>query len=469
MAHFRFRTSRTLVPAALIVAILEAAAAAAWENAGTASAAQAKTAAPEPNHNKAVRVRVTESGFAAGVAGPAAPPGQSFFILDTEWRNIHPREKIEKSRLEGKPDRTMGVGGLRGGGSREAKAADTVEADVAYLVPAFFDHAYLLVDGQSRSLDRSTEKVPGGIGLKQEFSLPKQGDARTVRFVYVIPENARNIAFQFFDYSYGHILIPLRGDLELAAGAGAGRPTGLSRIRDEDLELAATALDFQPAYNDEEAPEGWRYALVKLSGMSLSKANIVQIEPTENIWLAARNGQIYYSCGGSTTGEGYIRFTPEFAQSQEVAFLVPASEPEFSLGVRVRNSVHALALNMRPSDGPTAQPLAVHKDGEILEIQLFAARLDDGLIILDLGIRSLVESGVEIRPEDQFILTAGDEDAGFDEEATSALAHRPPAPFTVPPRTFVRFELAYAAEGRPESLFYRGFESEARLSLRSLR
>ena len=38
--------------------------------------------------------------------------------------------------------------------------------------------------------------------------------------------------------------------------------------------------------------------------------NIVQVEPTEYIWLATKAGHIYYSVGGSTTDEGFIRFTP---------------------------------------------------------------------------------------------------------------------------------------------------------------
>ncbi len=430
-----------------------------------ASAAQENAAATEQTANKAAKVTVTESGPVAEVAGQAAPPGKSFFVLETEWKNVHPKQKIEKSKLEGKQDRTMGAGGLMGGGSKDAKKVEYVDADVAYLVPSFFDHAYLLADGESYALDRLTETVPGGTGLKKEFSLPKLGDTKKVRFVYVIPENAKNVAFQFFDYSYGHILIKLKGDLKLAAGAGAGKPAGLGRLKDEYLELAATALDFKPAYNDEEAPEGWRYALVKLSGMSLSQKNIVQIEPTEYIWLATKSGHIYYSRGGSTTDEGFIRFTPEFAQSQEVAFLVPASEKEFSLGLRVQNRVYALALNTPPAAGPTAEPLAMHKDGKTMEIMIFGARREKGLVVLDLGIRSLVKSGVEIQAEAQFILKAGGEDVSFDEDVTGALSHRPPTPFTIPPQTFVRFELAYATAAAPASLYYRGFESEKTIDL----
>ena len=433
----------------------------AWGYPGSASAT-------EPTANKAAKVTVTGSGFEKDVASQTAPAGKSFFVLETEWTNIHPKQKIEKSQLEGKQDRTMGVGGLMTGGKDEKKK-EMVDADVAYLVPSFFDHAYLLADGESYALDKLTERVPGGIGLNKGFSLPKQGDTKKVRFVYLLPENARNIAFQFFDYSYGHILIPLKGDLKLAAGSGSAAPKGLGSFKDDYLELAATALDFKADYADEEAPAGWRYALVKLSGKSLSSKNIVQIEPTEYAWLATRNGHLYYSCGGSTTDEGFICFTPEFAQGQEVAFLVPASEKEFSLGLRVQNRVYALALNAPPPEAAAAKPLAVHKDGNTMEVMLFGARREKGLVILDLGLRSLVKSGVEIQPDAQFILKAGGENVSFDEGATEGLFHRPPTPFTIPPQTFVRFELAYETTAVPESLYYRGFKGEGHLVLTGLK
>jgi hypothetical protein len=451
------RLSRLLIlvlPAALVVSY--------------AAAAQETRAATEQTANKAAKVTVTGSGFEKAVAAQAAPPGKAFFFLETEWKNIHPKQKIAKSQLEGKQDRTMGVGGLMDGGKSEKKE-EMVDADVAYLVPSFLDHAYLLADGESYALDKLTETVPGGVALKKDFALPKQGDVKKARFVYLIPENAKNIAFQFFDYSYGHILIPLKGDLKLAAGAGAAKSASLGSLKDEYLELTATALDFRADYGEAEAPEGWRCAVVKLNGKSLSQGNIVQIEPTEYAWLATKNGHIYYSVGGSTTDDGFIRFTPEFFQSQEIAFVVPASEKEFSLGLRVQNRVYALTLGAPIAGAPAIQPLAVHKDGNTLEVLLFGARREKGRVILDLGIRSLVKSGLEIQTEAQFILKAGGEDVSFDEDATNALFHRPPTPFTVPPQTFVRFELAYESTEVPEILYYRGFKSEAKLALPGLK
>lgn len=416
----------------------------------------------EKTENKAVKVAIIKTSVAQEVTGQQAPAGKAYFLLETEWENIHPKQKVEKRQLEGKPDRTMGVGGLRGGKTKK-EDEEYVEADVAYLVPNFFDHAYILADGQTYSLDKLTEGAPDGFSLEKEFSLPKQGDKKKVRFVYLVPEEAKNIAFQFFDYSNGHILVPLKGDLKRAAASGPSAGRFLDQVSDDMVEIAATKISFQDDYKGEEAPEGWRYAVAALSGKSLSGGagmkNIVQIEPEEYIWLATDEGYLYYGCGGSTTEDGYIRFTPEFRQNQEVAFLVPAKKEDFILGLRIQNRVYALQLGARKAPQIPA-PLASHRDGKTMEVMFFGAKKEGGRVVLNLGIKSLVKSGLEIQADQQFILKVDEEDVYPDETLTQALSRRPPSPFFIPPQSFVRFELVYETDARPTALYFRGYESE---------
>lgn len=452
-----------------VLMILISSAAIASSVAGAAITSKTQESAPPTarSENKAAKVDVTGSAFEREAEGRTAPAGKIFLILETKWTNIHPKQKVEKSKLEGKQDRTMGAGGLMGGGRTGAgKKDELVEVDVAYVVPSLYDHAYALADGESYALDELTGTVRGAAPDKG-LSLAKKGDSREIRLLFAIPEKAGNVAFQFYDYSFGHILIPVKGDLKLAAGS-APRGSALGRLKDEALELAVVALDFSPSYGAQEAPAGWRYAVVKMSGRSLSGGstqNIVQIKPRGNIWLATPKGQLYYATAGSTTGQGFLRFTPEFAQSQEAAFLVPASEEAFSLGMRLQNRVHAVGLTAPPPAIPPDKALATHADGDTLEIYVFGARRDGGHVVLDLGIRSLVRSGIDIQPKAQFVLVAGGRDVAFDAKATEALPHRPPAPFTVPPQGFLRFELAYGSGDAPESLRYRGFRSQGSLDL----
>jgi len=421
--------------------------------------------------NKAAKASLIKFSLDTELAGQKAPQGKIYVLLQTEWENIHPKQKVKKSDLEGKPDRTTGVGQLREGKEKERKE-DYVDMDVPYVIPNFFDHAYLLADGQTYSLDKLTEVIPGGYSLNKDFGIPKLGDRKKVQFVYLVPAEAKNIAFQFFDYSYGHILVPVKGDQKLAVGKGAPAGRYLDQIKDAMVEMAAVAVNFRNDYKEEEAPEGWRYAVAELSGKSLSGSaemgNIIQIEPTENVWVTTKEGYLYYSCGGSTTDDGFIRFTPEFSQNQEVAFLVPSSLKEYALGLRIQNRVYTLKLGPEfQLEAPKA--LASHRDGKTMEIFLYGMRKDGENIVLDLGIKSLVKSGIEIQSDQQFILEGGEEEVYPEETATQELPHRPPTPFVIPPQAFVRFELAYATEAVPTTLRYRGYESEGKLALPGLK
>jgi hypothetical protein len=413
----------------------------------------------EKASNKAVSVKILESASTQEVSGEKVSKGQVFIVLETEWENIHPKQKVEKDKLEGKTDRTMGVGTLAG---RKKKETEYVEVDVAYMVKKLFDHAYLIADGLAYSLHEITETVPDGVELRESFTIPKQGEKRKAVFVYSIPESAKNLGFQFFDYQYGHVLLPIQGDLK--AAQGSGKPSGktLDQIQTNMVEIATHSIDFKNTYAGDEAPGDWKYAIVQLSGKSLSGKNIkdiVQIEPTENTWMTTEGGYLYYAFGGSTTEEGKIRFTPEIFQHQELAFLIPSSDQVTQLGIRLRNDVFHLELtDTKPKEIPKA--IATHSDGDVMEVHFFGLRRENGNIIIDLGIQSLATSGIEIQRKAQFQIVVDDRKISLDDSATDLLLHHPPKPFVIPPKTFIRFELVYETDTSPTSLYYRGYQSE---------
>jgi hypothetical protein len=413
----------------------------------------------EKASNKAVSVKFIKSTTAHELSGEPVNDDRIFLILETEWENIHPKQKVDKEKLEGKSDRTMGVSTLAG---KKKKETEYVEADVAYMVERLYDHAYLVADGLAFPLHELTPSVPGGVELREPFTISKQGEKRKAVFIYSIPEKAKNLGFQFFDYQYGHVLLPIQGDL--SAALGSGKPPGkvLDRIQTDLVEIAAHSVDFQNTYAGKEAPEDWKYAVVRLSGKSLSKKNvkdIVQIEPTEYTWVSTEGGYLNYASAGSTTEEGMIRFTPEIFQYQELAFLLPSSDHVTQLGIRLRNDVFLLDL---AAAGPEAIPRAqaTHRDGDVMEVILFGMREEEGKVIMDLGIQSLSKSGIEIQRDAQFMIIVDEEKIALDDSLTDELPHRPPSPFIVPPKTFIRFELAFQTENPPESLYYRGYRSE---------
>lgn len=415
--------------------------------------------AKDPHANKAVKINIKSSSLHSELEGQQAQSQKVFLVFNTQWENIHPKQKIEKEKFEKKKDHTMGVKLLT---EKKKGEQEYVYADVAYMVEKLSNHVYCLADGLAYSLHPLTEQIQGGAGLFEPFTISKKGDVREVRFVFSLPKDAKNLAFQFFDYEYGSILIPVQGSLKYARGK-QGPPDGvLSHIEDELVQAAAHSVSFLNEYEQEQAPDGWQYARVHISGKSLSGnniKNIVQIEPEEYIWIFADGGYLYYAVGGTTTDDGFIRFTPEFFQSQEVFFLIPNSAKIQSLGIRIKNKVFDLPL-VPEKESKIPDPEASHQDGDTMKIMVFNAEKIDSIVIIDLGIRSLVSSGIEIIKDQQFILIDEDRKIYIDEELTDSLPHKAPSPFIIPPETFVRFKLAYKSESLPSILYFRGFESE---------
>jgi hypothetical protein len=375
---------------------------------------------------------------------------------------------VSKARLEGKTDRTMGVGGLgAGGGSSEPD--EYVEMDVAYKIPKLVDHIYALVDGQAVPLHPAMSKLPNGLKPTSAFGIGKQGETRDLQLAFLVPEDAENVALQVFDYNNGHLLIPLRGSLELAKSSAAGLGDALDSVSTDVVELAAHSLDFANDYKGEAAGPGWRFAVVELGGQSVSKGGrmgrILQFDPKKYMWVHADGGYVYYASAGSTDAKGNIRFTPEIYQQQEVAFLVPDSVESLSMGLRINRDVVNLALTKK-APGPAPDAKTRHEDGDVMEVLLYGSRRDGDYLVLDLGIRPIIKGqGLEVKSARQFLLQTPDGEVKLDRKATAALPGRPPDPFVVPPGAAVRFELAYKTAATPTSLRVRGFRSEGNLEL----
>lgn len=414
--------------------------------------------------NKAAQIKILGSTFEKELAGQKAPPGKIFVVCETEWQNIHPKQKVEKKKLEGKVDRTMGVGGFAS--KKKTEKEEYVDMDVAYQVRKLQDHVYLLADGMAYALHESTEDIPGGYKMRESFTIAKKGESKKINLVFLVPQDKENLGFQMFDYQYGHVLLLVKGELKKARGSGEASGKILGQARTDMAEFAAHALDFQAEYLGKSAPSGWRYAVVQFSGKSLSGGdirNIVQFKPEEYIWVTTDGGYLYNCSGSSTAMDGLVRFTPEIYQYQELAFLVPESAENFNVGLRSQNKVLHLDLTEKsPAGMPEA--LAAHKDGDVMEVLLFGMRTEQDKTIVDIGIRSLYDrGGLEIQTRRQFFLLVGEQESEVDMTATSVLLHHPPQPFVVPPGASLRFELAFDTTENPTSLRFRGYRSEGQL------
>ncbi len=426
------------------------------------------TSAAEASANEAVRLQIVSSDLQDRLAGTTATAGSSFLVLDTRWENIHPKQKVSKDKLEGKTDRTMGVGGLGAGGG-SSTPVEYVEMDVAYKVPRLNDHIYALTDGRAIPLHAQTASLPGGVDPTSGFTIAKQGEVLELQLAFLVPEDSDNVALQVFDYSNGHLLIPLRGSVDLAKSSDAARAEVIDEITTDLVELAAHRLDLADDYKGEAAGSGWRFAVVQLGGQSVSKdgrmGRILQFNPKKYMWVHTDGGYVYYATAGSTDAKGNIRFTPEVYQQQEVAFLVPDSVEHLSMGLRINRDIVTLSLTERP---PSPMPNADtrHQDGDVMEVLLHGTRREGDYLILDLGIKPIIKGqGLEVKTARQFLLQTPDGEIKLDPKATATLPGRPPDPFVVPPGAEVRFELAFKTAATPTALRVRGFRSEGSFEL----
>lgn len=421
--------------------------------------------------NTAVRIELLASGAQPVLFSHRAPADREFVVVDTRWRNVHPRERMTRAQLEGRADRTMGLGNFASGGGSSG-SDEVVDADVAYQVPRLVDHVYLVADGVAQPLHEATEELPGGFPLQEKFTIAKHGEERQARLAFLAPRNAKNVALRFFDYEYGHVAIPLRGSAEraLEGGRGGAGDRVLARAEGEKLELVAYSLSFADAYGGEAAPSGWRFAIARIGGRSRSASgevqNIVQVDPRKFIWLEGDGGYLFPTASGSTNRSGLLRFTPEVYQQQEVAFLVPAAMERFRLALRAEGEVTRLDLTRaKPAGLPRAR--GSHRDGGTMEVLLIGSRRTPEHLVLDLAIRPIVEAqGIEISVDQQFLLVdAAGAETRPDMQASWALPHRPTQPLVVQPDTPLRFELAFPLRGEPVALRVRGFDDEGRIRL----
>ena len=432
------------------------------------SLARAGAAGPELGRkgNAGVRIDLLRVVRSEEIAGVRAPHGMEAVVLFTRWTNVHPRQKVSRASLENAGDRSGGAGGLfSGGGGKE----DTVDMDVAYKIPLPARHLWLIAGGEAFQLRPESGQLPDGMAADKAFGVAHMGEARDARMAWFVPKGMGDIELRLFDYDNGHIVLPVTGDVTKAEA-----PSSTQRVdvgQSGELELAVLWIHDVDTFAGRKAPDGWRFVAVELLGKSIAKQGksgaLLFADPRKYVWLIGDGGTLHYGLSPEN-GAGTIVFTPEVASRQSVAFVVPANEKHFSLGIRGRSDVLTLKATLKPP-APPSEPKAKVEDPRALMLGLIGVRREEGVTILDLlAIPSSGSKGIEINSGQQFVLQAGKSEYRADASLTRRLYRQPPQPFVLPPGTPVRFELAFALPAdapAPSLLRYRGFSGEASLPL----
>jgi Mg-chelatase subunit ChlD len=426
------------------------------------------SAATKGTANQGVQVRITAVAQGSVIETQAAQ--LQLITITTVWQNIHAKQKIDKKSLDKKPDRTMGAGGFYAGDAKgDKKANQQVEKDVAYKVPKWGNHLFLLADGIAYSLDIASAQLHNGADPTKGFAMARQGQEQEVQFLFRIPTAAKNLALQFFDNANGHIQIPLAGDIKLAKGSGF--PPGLI----DSAKFGGLELGVMPVPAGKPAPEvtttaGWHLLTATLIGKSnLSRgsvANFAEIDADKYIWLEGDGGFVYYPVPAANNATNRLRFTPDYFSTATVSFLVPDKQQHFRLGARAGSEISHLKLSANAPQAPP-KPFQIFQDGNVADWQLYAiSRTKDGLLV-DMGVQGRdPKKGIEIRPYRQVQLTVNKQKLKPDKRRSQALAYGPSDTVVVPPKGIVRFVLLFDTKQDPTTLYIQGLRSETNLVIK---
>jgi hypothetical protein len=427
--------------------------------------------------NKSIEVRVVNVRTAPSIGDVSAAQGREFVIVDTSWKNLIPKVKVNRKKAQ---DRTAGMGALGFGGGatdkdRAEDEANTTIESVAFEVPELPKHLWLVVDSRlAEPIDEDATNAldahlgPDKIGIREFEQVVTGGIA------FQAPAGAQSLALLYLDSANGHLLLPIKGELPaLASSLGGG-----SSRSNEIVDLAVTGAAWAEA---EGGTPGLKTLVVSVKGISRQNA-IADIPFGEFGFLQTDLGCVAQPDEQSTAVKKPLapvgRFLPMVPNEGQLAFTVPADTRSAVLMLRARSAapIELPALG----DGSVRKPAAsaTHQDGKVLRVSVVGTgTLPAGLqappagsehLVVDYLVENLTSgSGLELQPKPQFALADA---AGTKYEPVSEGVTLPcglTGENVVPAGGWRRFSLLYTVPvGQPLTLEYRGFESTGTLKVR---
>jgi hypothetical protein len=422
---------------------------------------------------KAIELKVEGVTTAPQVGGRQARPGYEFVIIDTSWTNIIPLTAVNKKASD--PASVGGLGGFGMSGKRSEPAApgDVTMEPTKYVVPMLRKQMWLLSD------DRFADTVDTGAQAAVPDHLPTEGFSigrldETLRgkLVFESPANAKYRAFQFYDNTYGHVLVPLAGTKRTTPPALIGAPR-----QNELLQLGVSEAGDGPA--GRSAPPGLRYYTVGLRGVSRSPTDIVDVLFSQYVFLQTDRGcvaQPERNVSELTRPFGDVgSFLPTSPNEGQLAFLVPDDTKNVRVLVvpaRGGDIVLPTGADFTPS---WPSPTQTIQDGTTLRVQVLptparpatlpapAAGRDQ--VLLDVVVENLkATQGIEFQGTQQLRLV--DPAGTFIQPSplSNQMACRLGDTGVIPGGHARRFTLVYdVPAGAPRRLQYRGFEKDETL------
>lgn len=431
--------------------------------------------------NAAVKLVVPSFALAPRLAAIDAPAGRQFLVIDTRWENIIPLAPAPPDAAEMQPSNVVGS---FASGSKPAPAAGARLVPVPYLAGNVGDHLHLIVGGARRvGVDADATAAASHPLPLAELMIASPASPVSGQAVFAIPSSGvESLELVWLDTIHGNIRLKLFGTPPLR------RPMA-APVSNAALALALTGFREAPAIGGRETPRGRVYAIAEIelrSQAAFAAGNITEIDTLDWSALAEAGG---YRHPATTLEElpdaleSPTRLLPEIPERGTLAFLIPAEHGALSLELAIP-SLPLLRVAI-PDSGPETPaappPLLTLRDGQTLTLACYGIRFADRIVdrapepgnryvVLDLGVASAVDEGIEFQAA-QLAIVAGNDEIAVDEEALQAVAHPLIDGAVIPPHGNLRFDVAFQvpSSSAPLALVYRGLETEEKVPLPAAR
>lgn len=225
--------------------------------------------------NTAVEIKANSAVMTNRIGNLAAPSGMQFVAFDIELTNILPVQEVVVY-----PDGGNHPASWVGGGGSEGK---NVRMRPAYLIPDLSSHLHL--NWSNEEVYQATDVtwltsqpllIPGERRLVVEPDQPVRGYC-----VFIVPEEPMMAAaLNFYDTAYGHMALPLVGDIKQPQVELVSLPVGEPLRLSDSFSLEVTAVSDVEQIGAVSAESGSLFRIVEADLTSKVQA-LLEIDPKQ--------------------------------------------------------------------------------------------------------------------------------------------------------------------------------------------
>lgn len=439
--------------------------------------------------NTNVQLTVTDLRILPSAGDSAALTSFQYLVLGTAWKNIKAPETVERPKGSGSGRGAaesatgtvgmLGGGGFGGlGGGRRQQETEKVTLQVPYVVPDLTANLYLLIDGRYvAQVSPDTEQLKDHLPLP-ELNIERQNRVVRGTVAFLLPATQyKSLALQFYDFSQGHITLPLYGE----APKSEDKPL-VGHVSNALFKAGVYRNEFVKQVGETSPPSGSRYLLVDFGATSLAAGLAAHLDLDQFAFLV-EDGFFIGRPEAALPGlpyqfQGMTRFLPGFTRHGTIAFVVPEQTGRLEL-LLAAASMDPLRFVLTPNvaERPQPSPVRTVQDGKVGEVLINSVTFVDHIrdakassgqryLVLDMTFRNkTADTGMDLDPQAFTVSARGKEFSRSD--ATAQLPHPLSEARFVPPQTRVRFEIAFEvpADARTLTMKYQGFEKTTEVTL----